>query len=484
MAQGPVTLQFTGEILGVACGERPSGVKIGRTDGITTMHLIVPQAMAFAPIFAARISVIDTKSDGRICVSAPRLAALGLAIEQVIEEIDEICSAGDRGGVADGDYTGTTITQSRESWEYVVDCSASSRAAIKRIEGARYDWDRRVFRIPHSASAALVAFTEKLSSAAVKKIPSFPIVQGISVERHDAVLHVSFSAEMVPSAKTEILAVPTARRVADICEVSTRYAAALAKALKKIQAETDAWQAAWTAAGIESAPGISVVRRDDVVTLRFDFVEGAGDRLRKMSPWTRWNPDVKTWTLIRPDVVRLRSFVEEFRARDQAAERACREWRAAWAAARVKSTRYVSVRMINDVVTLEFDFIDGAGSRLRAISPRTRWDAFEKCWTLVRPDIDRLRALVEEFEGTIRARKLEEEKTEGFEITLLAENHPQPGSVFEWRGLPYAVVSVGEYWYADASDDDVNSSLCSSLWEQMVVTVRARRVESDKTVTE
>jgi hypothetical protein len=161
-------IKFDGEALGVALGERESGVKVGTQKG-SDVCVFVPDSMKYAPIFSSEFSNA-TRGDGRLVFTDPR------NLSAQIERIVEICRAGNRGYVPQA-LDGFRVSDSKDQWMYRVSAPKSAKKTLEKIASA-IDGNEFLLRYERAAEIERIMSDDERQrdriAAAPKEIPAYP----------------------------------------------------------------------------------------------------------------------------------------------------------------------------------------------------------------------------------------------------------------------------------------------------------------------
>ena len=342
-------LVYSGEVQGVPCGERSSGLFVGRgpdSGPNSTVHIVFPSALAYAPNAAAAVrltgsALVNTTGDGRVRVSKAVNDDVPVDVPAFLDKL-EVALEGGRGGIPEQAYGSVySVTQCRDDWAYEVTTKASGRASLQRI--GSWTGADGVFRVPFHAQADLVALLEKADIAEVKGTTTkikLPLVPGLSVTIAGGEIVIPWPGDAdAPLVKT----VPSIRwdREARAYTVSTRYSKAVAAVLSKIAARRAAVEAArvdlnadrmaLAAADAELGKLSSAYLKvttlaDGRLAVAFRYHDGAVALMRSV-PGALWDNATKHWRVpaierpsLRPVIERITAHFEQ-EAQAAAAER-------------------------------------------------------------------------------------------------------------------------------------------------------------------
>lgn len=235
------TLAFDSSVQDIPCGERASGLTVGRNaGGGQNVHLLFPADLAYAPGLSDLFAELESPrlhraDDGRCQIKKPagnqtddRTAAFFL------EQIETALSERGRGGIAEKVYGVYTVSHARDGWDYLIQSEPSGHASIKRL--GWYDAARGVFRVPHDNRHRLFLVLLRASKAVVKgqeKPISLPKIPGLSVRIEGGEILVAWPGK---SEAERLHAIPTLQWDAkkSAYAVSTRYATSLSRVLTEI----------------------------------------------------------------------------------------------------------------------------------------------------------------------------------------------------------------------------------------------------------
>lgn len=312
-----VDLDFSGEIQDICCGDRPSGLRIGRVSGSRAIHIILPGALAYsagAYLIAASHNAhrVRTTSDGRITIR-PGDSDDDPTSASILEQIEAALADG-RGGLI-GTYGTYTVRQSLDEWRYEVETKPSGRASLKAIG----DWSGEpgLFFVPYANHAAL----DRVMGRAIKAeargettTANLPDVPGVNVRVEGGEIVIGDPGREFSSV---LRAIPTLRWDGDrrAYAVSTRYTRRVASALAEIavplreaqeRAErTKAEQAATYAARFAIAEAdrangplgtsrVSIQENTSRIYVQFRYDAAAVSEIKSV-PGARWDKTIRSW---------------------------------------------------------------------------------------------------------------------------------------------------------------------------------------------
>ena len=342
----PITktpLVYDGTIQGVACGERPSGLFVGRGPDAApggTVHVAFPMPLAYAPNAAAVVRqagtrLVDTTSDGRVRVSKAINDDVPVDVPMFLDKLEGALADG-RGGIPEQSYGGVyVVARCPDEWAYEVTCKASGRAALKRI--GTWTGTDGVFRVPYSAEQDLAALLEKADIAEVKGTTTtinLPVVPGLAVVVDGGQIVIPWPGDADAAL---VKTVPSMRwdKERKAYTVSTRYSKAVAAMLAKVATrrageasaqadiardQADILRARLVVAAADEAKGPLSTTHVKVSTfasgafgVRFPYNESAVSVMRKI-PGAAWDAPNKLWKVPAVERPALRSVVERLDA--------------------------------------------------------------------------------------------------------------------------------------------------------------------------
>jgi hypothetical protein len=475
MSQSPA-LSFDGDVSGIACGERPSGLKVGRVDPGAKVHLLPPPAMAFAPmLFGLTGPGIEAKHDGRIVLDQKQLPE-GATLIDVVDRIDVMVAARDRGGLREGEHGKLTIHQCRDGWAYRVKGEASHRPSLKRIGTATSDLNN-TFIVAYTEREALEKFLGRVNKDTQRDLPDFPEIPGVTIRRDGDVLTVFGIASK--DEREQLLSVQGARVANGNVVLSTRYAKGLVEALAEIRVrretaeierrtEEASWAAAWRSAPVAPTKHVQINESAGTVRVSFGaYIDDARELLARAGA-PKWDATHRHWILKTPDIEKLRASVDAAEARlNRVVEQKETEKREKQA---VIESR-VRVDLSSGIKV--GDILESAGTPLKVAS-------FGRSWTENRVTFAYAytKALAEDEVVAWRARKASEPRIGT--TMFIADLAPVAGQPFRSGDAILTATWVGNRRFMDSSRDDVNSMVSSTFWEQWVVDVRWREATSEE----
>lgn len=472
----------TGSTLGLACGPRPSGLTVARSEPGKKAHLLIDNAMRFAPALydLAQSRQLEVRSDGRIVIlqTAADPAADLAAVETVVE-------AGNRGGIAPGLYGGGiyTVAHTDGAWSYTVVCKPSGRASLKAI--GTWTGKDNTFAVLFADAGRLTTLLQRADKAKTKsdsKPVSLPDVPNLSVRVDGAEILIAWPGS--EDEATILKKVPSLRWDAErkVYAVSTRYRARTATALEEICALRRS--VGETAAALRDRLGANHFRhlivsvQGRVVTASYArFCDGAYQALGRLG---RVKERSVAHTLTAG--ADLDAVMNALLAADAALETAQASVKRDQD--RRSAERDARTAALNNRVQVRVDKAPTPGAAFRT------WHGVVVCTELGRRWTDGItgrdlcyaywrEATAAEAEAFAAA---EASTPKTGSLTMRADAAPGPGALIRLRnGMAVVVVGVSKPWYVDtARDEDVTSFYSSELWDAHVVEVDWRAASTEE----